>query len=78
MARSTTPTTGDVTDSNRLAIGFFGEKTGNAQSRLWAVKPLFVILTFSGQASRWAGIAADMGFSLVVIANAVRLLRAKG
>jgi Cd2+/Zn2+-exporting ATPase len=43
-----------------------------------AVKALFVILTFSGLASLWAAIAADMGVSLVVIANALRLLRARG
>ena len=41
------------------------------------VKALFVVLTFSGQASLWAAIAADMGVSLVVIANALRLLRTK-
>lgn len=38
------------------------------------VKALFVILTFAGFASLWAAIAADMGVSLVVIANALRLL----
>ena len=41
------------------------------------VKVLFVLLTFSGAASLWAAIAADMGVSLGVIANALRLLRAK-
>ena len=39
------------------------------------VKVLFVVLTFSGAASLWAAIAADMGVSLAVIANALRLLR---
>ncbi len=39
------------------------------------VKVVFVILTFAGFASLWAAIAADMGVSLVVIANALRLLR---
>jgi len=42
------------------------------------VKALFVILTFGGLASLWAAIAADMGVSLVVIANALRLLSPKG
>ena len=41
-----------------------------------AVKALFVILTFAGFASLWAAIAADMGVSLLVIFNALRLLRA--
>jgi len=41
-----------------------------------AVKALFVALTFLGHASLWAAIAADMGVSLLVIFNALRLLRA--
>lgn len=40
-----------------------------------AVKAVFVILTFAGFASLWAAIAADMGVSLLVIFNALRLLR---
>jgi Zn2+/Cd2+-exporting ATPase len=40
-----------------------------------AVKAVFVVLTFAGHASLWAAIAADMGVSLVVVANALRLLR---
>ena len=40
------------------------------------IKGLFVVLTFGGVASLWAAIAADMGVSLVVISNALRLLRA--
>ena len=40
-----------------------------------AVKALFVVLTVFGYASLWAAIAADMGVSLLVIANALRLLR---
>lgn len=39
------------------------------------VKALFVILTFLGFASLWAAIAADMGASLLVIFNALRLLK---
>jgi Cd2+/Zn2+-exporting ATPase len=40
-----------------------------------ALKALFVALTFFGQASLWAAIAADMGASLLVISNGLRLLR---
>jgi Cd2+/Zn2+-exporting ATPase len=40
-----------------------------------AVKAIFVVLTFAGFASLWAAIAADMGVSLLVIFNALRLLR---
>jgi Cd2+/Zn2+-exporting ATPase len=39
------------------------------------VKALFVVLTFWGHASLWAAIAADMGVSLLVIVNALRLLK---
>lgn len=39
------------------------------------VKALFVILTFAGFASLWGAIAADVGASLLVVANALRLLR---
>lgn len=40
------------------------------------VKVLFVGLTFAGLSTLWAAIAADMGTSLLVIFNALRLLRA--
>jgi Cd2+/Zn2+-exporting ATPase len=39
-----------------------------------AVKVLFAALTLAGYASLWAAIAADMGVSLLVIFNALRLL----
>jgi Cd2+/Zn2+-exporting ATPase len=42
-----------------------------------AVKGLFLVLTMLGHASLWAAIAADMGVSLLVIANALRLLTAR-
>ena len=38
------------------------------------VKAVFVFLTFAGQASLWSAVAADMGVSLLVIFNALRLL----
>lgn len=38
------------------------------------VKAVFVLLTFAGHASLWAAIAADMGVSLIVVFNALRLL----
>src|SRR5262249_26232942 len=40
-----------------------------------AVKGLFVALTIVGHASMWSAIAADMGASLLVIMNGLRLLR---
>jgi Cd2+/Zn2+-exporting ATPase len=41
-----------------------------------SVKALFVVLTLAGYASLWAAIAADMGASLLVIFNGLRLLNA--
>ena len=40
------------------------------------VKAVFVALTFAGVATLWGAIAADVGASLLVVANALRLLRA--
>ncbi len=42
-----------------------------------AVKATFVTLTFLGHASLWGAIAADMGASLLVIFNGLRLLRSQ-
>ena len=39
------------------------------------VKAVFVALTFAGFASLWAAIAADMGASLLVVFNGLRLLK---
>ena len=39
-----------------------------------AVKAVFVLLTFAGYASLWTAIAADMGASLLVVFNGLRLL----
>ena len=39
-----------------------------------AVKAAFVVLTFAGYATLWGAIAADVGASLLVVANALRLL----
>jgi len=38
------------------------------------IKAVFVALTFAGMASLWGAIAADMGVSLLVVFNALRLL----
>jgi Cd2+/Zn2+-exporting ATPase len=41
-----------------------------------AIKAAFIGLALLGWASLWGAIAADMGVSLLVVANAMRLLRA--
>ena len=43
--------------------------------RSLAVKGVFFALTITGTASLWLAVLADMGASLVVIANGLRLLR---
>lgn len=40
-----------------------------------SIKAIFVMLTFTGFASLWAAIAADMGASLLVVFNGLRLLK---
>ncbi len=40
-----------------------------------AVKAVFLVLALSGRASLWTAIAADMGVSLLVVLNALRLLK---
>ena len=42
------------------------------------VKAAFVVLTFAGFATLWGAIAADVGASLLVVSNALRLLRPAG
>ncbi len=42
------------------------------------VKAAFVVLTLVGYASLWAAIAADVGASLLVVFNGLRLLRPRG
>jgi Cd2+/Zn2+-exporting ATPase len=40
-----------------------------------AIKALFIALAMADRATLWAAIAADMGVSLAVVGNALRLLR---
>lgn len=40
-----------------------------------SIKAVFLALTFTGQATMWAAVFADMGASLLVVGNGMRLLR---
>jgi len=40
-----------------------------------SIKVVFLVLTFAGQATMWAAVFADMGASLLVVGNGMRLLR---
>jgi Cd2+/Zn2+-exporting ATPase len=42
------------------------------------VKAVFMVVTFLGHATLWMAVFADMGVSLLVVANGMRLLRFKG
>jgi Cd2+/Zn2+-exporting ATPase len=39
------------------------------------IKAVFLVLTFTGQATMWMAVFADMGTSLLVVFNSLRLLR---
>jgi Zn2+/Cd2+-exporting ATPase len=41
------------------------------------IKGAFLVLTLLGEASMWQAVFADMGTSLLVIANGLRLLQAQ-
>ena len=43
-----------------------------------SLKAAFAILAFAGVATLWQAIVADMGASLLVVANGLRLLKPKG
>ena len=56
---------------SRRALGIIRQNVGLSL----AVKAVFVALTLLRHASLWAAITADMGVSLLVIFNALRLLK---
>lgn len=56
---------------SKRTLGIIRQNTGFALG----IKVVFVALTFTGIASLWGAIAADMGASLLVVANALRLLK---
>jgi Cd2+/Zn2+-exporting ATPase len=39
------------------------------------IKVVFLVLTFTGHATMWMAVFADMGASLLVVGNGLRLLR---
>lgn len=56
---------------SRHAVGIIRQNIAFAL----AVKGVFVVLTLAGHSSMWAAVAADSGATLLVVANALRLLR---
>ncbi|MDL4864504.1 cation-transporting P-type ATPase, partial [Halomonas elongata] len=41
------------------------------------IKAVFMVLAFTGQATLWMAVFADLGASLLVIGNGLRLLRSR-
>ena len=39
------------------------------------IKAVFLVLTFTGDATMWMAVFADMGASLLVVGNGLRLLK---
>jgi len=39
------------------------------------IKAIFLVMTFTGMATMWMAVFADMGVSLLVVFNGLRLLR---
>lgn len=58
----------------RLSRATAGILTQNIALAL-GIKAVFLILTFTGQATMWMAVFADMGASLLVVFNGLRLLR---
>ena len=56
---------------SRHTAGILTQNIGLALS----IKAVFLVLTFTGQATMWMAVFADMGASLIVVANGLRLLR---
>jgi Zn2+/Cd2+-exporting ATPase len=57
-------------DHSRRTLGIIRQNIGFSLG----IKALFVALTFAGYATLWGAIAADVGTSLLVVMNALRLL----
>ncbi|MGI8688837.1 MAG: HAD-IC family P-type ATPase, partial [Thermomicrobiales bacterium] len=66
---------GRLPDAIRLARRTLGIIRQNIAASL-IVKAIFLTLTFAGVTNLWLAVFADMGISLLVTANALRVLRA--
>ena len=71
-----------IMDDDLAKLPAFIRLSRAAKSILWqnistalGVKLVFFILTFTGQASMWMAVFADVGVSLIVVANSLRMLK---
>ena len=58
----------------RLGAGLLGY-VGIGIVLALGIKAVFIALTFTGQATMWMAVFADMGASLLVVGNGLRLLK---
>jgi cation transport ATPase len=64
-----------------LAIRLSRKTLGVIRQNVWfsiAIKAVFLVLAVGGWATLWMAVAADMGASLVVVANGLRASSVKG
>ena len=76
------PTIGGNTRTEELTLpGFAHDSCSSAHVLIQnivvalGIKAVFLLLTMSAQATMWMAVFADMGASLMVVANGLRLLR---
>ena len=68
------------TEHNGHDLAQLEDVTAIIKQNIWfsiAVKVVFVALAILGWATLWMAVAADMGASLIVIANGLRALRVR-
>lgn len=71
--------TGDDLSKLALAMRLSRKTQGVIRQNIWfsiAIKAVFLVLAVGGWETLWMAVAADMGASLVVVANGLRALRA--
>src|SRR5690606_31014391 len=69
-------------DDDPRKLAAFVRLSRNTKSVLWqniilalGIKAVFLVLTISGHATLWMAVFADVGASLIVVFNGMRLLR---
>ena len=76
-----TPDTPDANLSDNLAYHIGFSQVDNQPlrdgSNLLVLKAAFLVMAITGSATLWMAVLADTGASVIVVANALRLLRAR-